>query len=217
MAAVVDEPGVLALLGGHASAEGGEQRRQPGAPAAGVDDRVGTQLVAIFGDHAADVRWAAGASVASEQATHGDAAAHLDSGLSVDEAGKGRLDHRAPAGDRVEALVAGAPAASERVRQIGESVDPGGTVCLERRRDVRQLGVEQLAEPGQEGVEQLELIDAAALPAPPRILIPRRGSGRVTFEQANAVAVACQQQAAAQPDDTATHHDHLARTCRPHR
>ncbi len=193
MAAVVDEAAVLELLDRWAGTDVGEQTRERRAAPAGVDDEVGTHLVAVLGDHTHDVRDTVDLSVAGEQTLHRDTAAQLDARRAGRDPPDRGLDHRTASGEHGEARVVGAQAAAHLHRHPLERVHPERPVGVELDRDRRQLRLDDLAEAREEVVQHPELIHAPALPRIPRL----RGAGcrrrRVTFEHPDPVPVGREQ------------------------
>ena len=189
MAAVVDEAAVLELLDGRSRADVGEPAGECRAPTAGLDHEVGAQLVAVLGDHAAHVRRRAVGVAVGEEATDRDAAPHVDAGRRGRDTRDRSFDDRPSTGDRLEALVAVTNAARELGRHLEDRVVPQRAVGVDGVDHVGKLALEDVAEAREEVVEHAELVDAAPLPARPR-LVDRGGRRfRVALEHGDRVAV----------------------------
>ena len=94
MAAVVDEAGVLELLvrsGGHRAWRASGAGRPA---AAGVDDQIGAQLVAVLGDDPGDVRDAVDRRCVGEHARSRPHRDDLEPRLDGSHGGDDRLDDR---------------------------------------------------------------------------------------------------------------------------
>ena len=77
-----------------------------------------------------------------------------------------------------------------------------------------QLGLDQLAEPRQEEVQQVELADPAPRPLVPGVVRVRRRVG-VALEQPDLVTVPGEQHGPAEPGDAASNHDHVGHRVLP--
>jgi hypothetical protein len=71
---------------------------------------------------------------------------------------------------------------------------------------VRQLSLDQLAEPGLEPVRLAELVDAAALPAGPRVSGYVRWRFGIALQDGDLMAVEGEEHGGAQPHDARPHH-----------
>ena len=208
MAAVVGEPEVVDLVVGRGGADGLEPPEARGPPTRHVEHEVRPQLGAVVGVHAGHVGDPAGTCF-GEQPGHGHATPHVEP-RGHDRVGDRRLDDGPAAGEGHELVVA---LALPPGHLLGDRLDH-----VERQRPgvphglghVGQVLVELLAELGLEVVGEPELVDAAALPAFPRVTgVGRRRRG-VALEHGHLVTVTLQQQSGAHPDQ-ATADDHHSR------
>ena len=212
VAPVVDEATVVELLIWATGTERRQPRRQLRPAAACVHHEVRPQLFAGVGDDPGHVRH----SVRSirKQSAHGDTAHDLDVRFGRHQPGDDGLDDRSTPGQHREPLVARPRPAGDLVRGGAHDVVAQGAVHFQRRRQVGQLGLHDLTEPGQEVVEHVELIDPATPPRIPRLL-GRRRRVRVAFEQADLMTVTGEHHRAAQSSDPASDHDHVGHLSLP--
>ncbi len=173
--------------------------------AAGVDHQVGSELLALLGDHAAHVDPAVTVRC-GDQAPHPRAAPDLHPCVGRGACHDG-LHQRTAAGDRPEAIVARPWSSGDGRGQHLERAPLQGSGVGEGRRHVGHLGPHRRGEPGQEAVRTPELADAPALPSLPRSL-RIRAPARVAFEDRHVMAVTLEEQRPAQADHaTPDHHD----------
>jgi hypothetical protein len=146
-----------------------EQRRQRRPTTARVDNKIGIERVARFGDDTGDVRYALGSGCTRLQCLDRDAAANLNVGETLSGARQRRLTNRTARGERGELIVAVTKATCEFGRDHLEGVEANGADLLELARDFRKLRLRQAAKPRQEHVNHAELIHPPPFPVLPRV------------------------------------------------
>jgi hypothetical protein len=144
-----------------------QQRVEARAPAHRVHDEVGAQQLAGGRAHALDVRQAV--QRPRQQLPHLDTAANLDPRLGLG-LGRGMFDHRTPAGDGLEPLVAGPRlAVLDRRRHRPQRIEPRRAGVEQRASDLGQLERKGRPAGRQQVVRLAELRDAVAVPPLPGI------------------------------------------------
>ncbi len=208
VAGVVNEAAVLDLLMRRPGSDGRQPPGKGRAPAAGVDDQVGVEILAGRGAHAGHAGGAAGGRLARPQPGDGCSPADVDPNRPRGRLGQHRLDHRPAPGQHLVALVAVAPAAGHLLGGVLEGVDPQGAGLLQRGGHLGQLGLDDLPPARGEHVDHPELVDAPPLPCAPGRLGRARRCSRVSLQDRHLVPVGGEQKRGRQAAGTGSHrHD----------
>ena len=206
MSAPVDEAAVVATFGGCDRPQGADVAGERRTPTAGVDDQAGGQRP-VGGLDAGDVRGASLAGRGRQQTRDADAAPDGDAGLGVGQPREAGLEHRSPHGDRVEVLVAGAPAMGDRGRLEVQQVRRSRPGADQVGQQSGQLATDGRVPPRQHQVRVPELADPGPGPGAPGVL---GGGGRwsgIAFQHDDAVAGAGEEQSGGEAGESGADDD----------